>query len=52
MVKLSAEEKLEAFLRYLSGKESARTVAADIGVSHRYLLSKQIIKLLKNNKGI
>jgi transposase len=39
MAKISAEEKLEAVQRYLNGKESSRTVAADIGVSHRYLLT-------------
>ena len=39
MAKISAEEKLEAVQRYVNGKESSRTVAADIGVSHRYLLT-------------
>ncbi len=39
MAKISAEEKLEAVQRYLKGKESARAVAADLGVSHRYLLT-------------
>ncbi|MER2107905.1 MAG: IS3 family transposase [Solibacillus sp.] len=39
MAKMSAEEKLAAVQRYLKGKESSRTVAADIGVSHRYLLT-------------
>ena len=39
MAKISAEVKLAAVQRYLNGKESSRTVAADIGVSHRYLLT-------------
>ncbi len=39
MAKISAEEKLAAIQRYVNGKESSRTVAADIGVSHRYLLT-------------
>ena len=39
MAKISADVKLAAVQRYLDGKESSRTVAADIGVSHRYLLT-------------
>lgn len=39
MSKMSAEEKLAAVQRYVNGKESSRTVAAEIGVSHRYLLT-------------
>ena len=39
MAKMSAEEKLAAVQRYVNGKESSRKVAADIGVSHRYLLT-------------
>ena len=39
MAKFSAEEKLEAVQKYLNGKESSRTVAAEIGISHRYLLT-------------
>lgn len=39
MAKISAEEKLEAVQRYLKGKESARAIAADLGVSHRYHLT-------------
>ncbi len=39
MAKFSAEEKLAAVQRYLNGKESARAVAAEIGISHRYLLT-------------
>ncbi|WP_157764795.1 hypothetical protein [Solibacillus sp. R5-41] len=39
MAKISAEEKLAAVQRYVNGKESSRTVAADIGVSYRYLLT-------------
>ena len=39
MAKFSAEEKLEAVQRYLNGKESSRTVAEEIGISHRYLLT-------------
>lgn len=39
MGKMSAEDKLAAVERYLNGKESSRTVAADFGISHRYLLT-------------
>ena len=39
MTKISAEEKLATVQRYLKGKESSRTVAADIGVFHGYLLT-------------
>jgi transposase len=39
MVKFTSEEKLQAALRYLNGKEIFRTVAADFGISHRYLLT-------------
>lgn len=39
MAKISAEENLAAVQRYVNGKESARTVATDIGVSHLYLLT-------------
>ena len=39
MAKISAEEKIEAVQRYLKGKESARALAADSGISHRYLLT-------------
>ena len=39
MAKFSAEEKIEAVLKYLNGKDSLRTVAAEIGISHRYLLT-------------
>ena len=37
MAKMNAEQKLAAVERYLNGKESSRTVAADFGISHRYL---------------
>ena len=37
MGKISAEEKLEAVQRYLNGKESSRTVADGLGISHRFL---------------
>lgn len=47
MAKLSAEEKIAAVQRYVNGKESSRTVAADIGVSHRYLLTW--VKLYEHN---
>ncbi|BAK17298.1 transposase [Solibacillus silvestris StLB046] len=39
MGKMSAEDKLAAVERYLNGKESSRTVAADFGISHRHLLT-------------
>ena len=39
MAKMSPEDKLAAVQRYINGKESSRKVAADIGVSHRYLLT-------------
>ena len=39
MAKMSPEQKLAAVQRYINGKESSRTVAADFGISHRYLLS-------------
>ncbi|MBQ0138620.1 MAG: transposase [Kurthia sp.] len=37
MAKMSPEQKLAAVQRYINGKESSRTVAADFGISHRYL---------------
>ena len=39
MAKMSAGQKLAAVERYLNSKESSRTVAADFGISHRYLLT-------------
>ena len=39
MAKMNPEDKLAAVQRYVNGKESSRKVAADIGVSHRYLLT-------------
>ncbi len=39
MAKFSAEEKVEAVQKYLNGKDSLRAVAAEIGISHRYLLT-------------
>ena len=39
MGKMSAEDKLAAVERYLHGKESSRIVAANFGISHRYLLT-------------
>ena len=39
MAKMSPEDKLAVVQRYVNGKESSRTVAADFGISHRYLLS-------------
>ena len=39
MAKMSPEDKLAAVQRYLNGKESSRTVAADFVISHRYLLT-------------
>ncbi|MER1956874.1 MAG: hypothetical protein ABS942_05825 [Solibacillus sp.] len=35
MGKMSAEDKLAAVQRYIKGKESSRTVAADFSISHR-----------------
>lgn len=39
MAKMSAEQKLAAVERYLTSRESSRTVAAEFGISHRYLLT-------------
>lgn len=39
MAKMSPEDKLAAVQRYINGKDSSRTVAAEFGISHRYLLS-------------
>ena len=39
MAKMSSEQKLAAVERYLNSKESSRTVAAEFGISHRYLLT-------------
>ena len=39
MAKMSAEQKLAAVERYLNSKESSRAVAAEFGISHRYLLT-------------
>jgi transposase len=39
MAKMSPEDKLAAVERYINGKESSRTVAANFGISHRYLLT-------------
>ena len=47
MAKMSAEEKLAAVQRYLNGNESSRAVAADIGISHRYLLT--LVKQYEHN---
>ena len=47
MAKMSAEDKLAAVKRYLNGKESSRTVAADFGISHRYLLT--LVKQYEHN---
>jgi transposase len=47
MAKMSAEDKLAAVQRYVNGNESSRTVAADTGISHRYLLS--LVKQYEHN---
>ncbi|WIL40266.1 transposase (plasmid) [Kurthia sp. YJT4] len=47
MGKMSPEDKLAAVERYLNGKESSRTVAADFGISHRYLLG--LVKQYQHN---
>ena len=47
MAKMSSEDKLAAVQRYVNGNESSRTVAADFGVSHRYLLS--LVKQYQHN---
>ncbi|MFL0584391.1 IS3 family transposase [Solibacillus silvestris] len=39
MAKMSSEDKLAAVERYLTSKESSRAIAADFGISHRYLLT-------------
>ena len=39
MAKMSSEQKLAAVERYLTSRESSRAVAADFGISHRYLLT-------------
>ena len=39
MAKMSAEQKLAAVERYLTSRESSRAVAAEFGISHRYLLT-------------
>lgn len=39
MAKFSAEEKLKVVLRYLNGNETARSIAREIGVMHRSLLT-------------
>lgn len=39
MGKMSAEDKSVAVERYLTSRESSRTVAAEFGISHRYLLT-------------
>lgn len=39
MAKFSVEEKLKVVLRYLNGNESARSIAREIGVMHRNLLT-------------
>ena len=47
MAKMSPEDKLAAVERYVNGKESSRTVAADFGISHRYLLG--LVKQYQHN---
>ncbi|MBQ0138650.1 MAG: hypothetical protein KBT36_05080 [Kurthia sp.] len=47
MAKMSAEQKLATVERYLTSRESSRTVAAEFGISHRYLL-----KLPKRNNRV
>ena len=47
MARMSPEDKLAAVQRYVNGKESSRTVAADFGISHRYLLT--LVKQYQNN---
>lgn len=47
MAKIGPEDKLAAVQRYVNGKESSRTVAADFGISHRYLLS--LVKQYEHN---
>ncbi|MEK4386072.1 IS3 family transposase [Solibacillus sp. FSL W7-1464] len=39
MAKMSSEQKLAAVERYLTSRESSRAVAAEFGISHRYLLT-------------
>lgn len=47
MAKMSPEDKFAAVQRYVNGKESSRTVAADFGISHRYLLG--LVKQYQHN---
>ena len=47
MGRMSPEDKLAAVQRYVNRKESSRTVAADFGISHRYLLT--LVKQYQNN---
>ena len=39
MAKYTAEEKLQAALRYLEGKESSREIAKSIGTDHKAILN-------------
>lgn|SRR5690606_20581463 len=39
MAKMSAEQKLAVVERYLTSRQSSRVVAAEFGISHRYLLT-------------
>ena len=47
MAKMSPEDKFAAVQRYVNGQDSSRTVAADFGISHRYLLG--LVKQYQHN---